>query len=263
MAEEAWKQARKTADLGKTYAKDKSQKAQIQRVYDKLDAEGQKLLKKHQEAFDQKAYLEAIEGYEEVCGTFEHLPCAVAAGEALGQAESIPEVQSLLQDRKASKLSDQIDRTLGGNPQKECEADTSSEQVSDEGLPVVDTEKNEPSTDPKGQLSRVEKIRSLSVAKQARLVELMERAVNLYPLSQVGKRAADDLKVLREDKALQAKLKKHIQKRDAERLYKLGETYRKADMIPIALKYYRQIVQEFPGTEVAVKAKAIADSLEK
>ena len=262
MAEKAWNPALRTANLARKYVKDKSQKNQLRGVYNKLDSEGQELLKKYQEAFDRKAYLEAIEGYEDICCTFGHLPCAVAAEEALRQIESIPEAKSILQDRKARKLEDLIESTLSGNPPKEDEAcPPSGELVPDEGLSDADGEKDKPSPDPKSQLSRIEKIKSLSVAKQAKIMELMERAVNLYPLSQVGKRAADDLKVLRKDKAFQSRLKEYVRMREAERLYKLGETYRKSHLIPEALKCYRQVVQKFPGTKVAEKAKVRVDSL--
>ncbi|MCK5114330.1 MAG: hypothetical protein KAR11_06160 [Phycisphaerae bacterium] len=270
MAKKEWNKALRYANRAKTYVRDRSQKAQLRRVYGKLDAEGQKLLKKSREAFNSKAYLEAITGYEDICCTFGHLPCAIAARDALKHIESIPEAQSVLQDRKAYKLAEKIERTINGNQSQvddQCATENAdedkdkNEEARDGESSSNDTEEDIPATDT--QPSRVEQIKLLCVVKQAKVIKLMAKAVKLYPLSQAGKQAGDDLEVLQKDEAFQAKLKKYIQTQEAKRLYKLAEMYRKANLIPKALKYYKQVVENFPGTDLADKAKKRVAALEK
>lgn len=252
IAKKQWYRAVKTVNKAKALAEDTSQKQEVAKLCEQLDAEGRRRIEECRKAYVGKRYSEALNGYGVILRTFTRLPSAIAARKALKAAESDPEAQSVLQVVKARNLDRLIAQAIDGYKGWDGKVASASDESGGNG-----------SADTEPKLLRVEKIKRLDLEKRAKVFKLLTTIAKSYPASEQGKRAIADLKVLQENKDFQASLEKHKRGKEAERLFRLAETYRKAKMTARAVKQYNLVAEKFPGTPLAMKSKQLARGLQK
>lgn len=187
LTEKKWGQARMILDRARMLAADESQAQTIGSLYVQIDRQGQQELALAKQAYEQGQYLKAIAQFEQIRNTFGWLPSGKAAGEAIRQGQTDPAAMAAIQESKARRLNKLIEEILKAHR-------------------VTSRPAEKPTSQPASAPSRVGQIRKLPIAKQARVVDLLERIAASCALAPGGRRAADELRQLRADKAFSEKL---------------------------------------------------------
>ena len=226
------------------YRSSKSDSKQLQEILRELDAEGQRQLESCEQLQSQEKYLQVVERYKDIIHTFRKLPCAVAAAKTLAQVEADPQYKRLLRKKRAEQLDGAVEELLENKKRAVAATRSSSPQT------LQKKQKDE-----RTPLWRVERIKSLPLRKQAKVVDLLKKMVTLSPGSQVSQRAASDLKLLRADRKFRDALDRYVFNTRAEKLYNAGEVFRKAKLYAKAMGFYAQVVEKFPDTNYAAKAR--------
>ena len=223
----------------------------VQALYQQLDAEAQRRLDQARKSYEEKRYTEALSGYRSVVYCFRRRPCAAEARKALAEAVTDPERKRLLDQIKAREMERRI-----------------AEMIAKPGtLPGVDAKLQAPKADgtkagDSTGASRVGKIKALPVAAQAKVVAELEKLAKLYPALPEGQRAAEDHATLRADKSFQANLDLHVKAQKARGLLNLAQAYRGIGKSDRAASYCKRIISQFPGTELATRAKDMLEDIE-
>jgi hypothetical protein len=212
----------KAADQAYSLAADNSGRQQVQRIYDQLDAVGQKEMMVHCQAYLDKKYPQAIDGFNYVSATFGKLPCALQARMLLKEARGSWEVQKALQEAKAQE----IEQSLGAILPQSAPAD-----------------------------GRVAAIKKLDVANQAAAMKLLQQLADLCDDTNSGRQAAKDLQSLHDDEKFMAALDRYQANEKARTLLKLASAYTGAARPDKAAQTYQQIVEDYPQTDSADAAK--------
>jgi hypothetical protein len=212
----------KAADQAYSLAADNSARQQVQRIYDQLDAVGQKEMMVYCKAYLDKKYPQAIDGFNHISATFGKLPCALQARWLLKDARGSWEVQKALQEAKAREIELSLAAIL-------------------------------PQSAPAG--GRVATIRKLDVANQAAAMKSLQQLADLCDDTDSGRQAAKDLQSLRDDEKFMAAMDRYQDNVKARNLLKLASAFTGAARPDKAAQTYRQIVDDYPDTDSADAAK--------
>ena len=87
-------------------------------------------------------------------------------------------------------------------------------------------------------------------------MERLKRISSKFPDTPAGKRAADDVEAMKADEAYMASEAKLRRAHQAQRALKKAEMYEKAGLTAKAVRYYEELIEDFPNTPEAAKAKA-------
>ncbi|MGB2824070.1 MAG: hypothetical protein WBF17_24045 [Phycisphaerae bacterium] len=257
VGKESWQPATNLTDKANTLAsrkslsKDKSigsLQKRIGALYEKLDAEGQRRLELSRQSYEEKKYAEALSGYRGVVHCFGGRPCAAEAKKALAAAAADPERKRLLDQIEAKEMEQRI-------------ADMIEHPERIPGVTLKAGSSASPA-DKAATASRVDKIKALPVQAQGKIVTELEKLAKVYAAFPEGERAAADLKTLGADKAFQAALAKHESAQKAKGLLSLAEAYRGIGKKDKAASYCKQIIKDFPGTDLAARASEMLEDIE-
>jgi tetratricopeptide (TPR) repeat protein len=237
-----WGEAKRVTDKARAADYKQQQKSAIDGLYSRLDAEGQRQLKEAEQLFAEKKYVEAVEAYELIYRMFRPLPAALAALEANKKAEADPAVRSAVQESKAATLNKLVENIISEVLKAAKDKVGAKPDPSGESNPV------EPP-------NRIDLIKRLTIDKQAKVVTLLQRISSLYGESPTGKQAAADLKTVHSDKVLMAALAQHRLAKEARSIYGQAEAFRSAGLLEKALEGYEEVIEKFPESPEAKKAK--------
>lgn len=219
----------KAADQAHSLAPDNSARQQVQRLYDQLDAVGQKEMMGICRAYQDKKYPEAIDGFNHVSASYGKLPCAAQARYLLKDARGSCEVQKALQEAKAHDIELSLTAIL-------------------------------PQSAPAGD--RAAAIKKLDVANQDAATKYLQQLAELCDDTESGQQAAKDLQSLHDDEKFMAGLTQYQDNVKARTLLKLASAYTGAARPDKATQTYKQIVDNYPQTDSAdtAKGKLAADA---
>jgi len=234
VAAKKWAKARMILDRAQTLAADKAQARQIGELYLQIDDEGRRQLRQARQEYERGGYLDAIKAFEAIKRTFGALPSGLAAKRAIEQSERDPAARAAVQEVKAGALDELVDRILR----------------------IPGSSASRPASRPATQADRPARIKKLTIERQAKAVDLLERIAKLYGASPTGQRATADLKTLRADKAFITALERHRNARKAANALKRAQVYQKAGLTTKAVQYYRQLLRDYPDSEQAAEARA-------
>jgi len=240
MGKQNWREARSHLNVAEALMTEKAQKNQLKGLYLKLEEAGRKLFNAAVKQFKAKEYGKALREFQRISVVFGQLPCAREAREAIEQAASVPEVQAVLQDIKASVVDEKVNRIIAAK--LSSEAGGSHEPAK--------PAKGKPPRKPR----RVAQIRKLPPETQVEVVDLLTMVAERYPLSPTGKRGEKDLQELYSDEEFRATLDFHRLSERAKAALRRAETYRKSGMIDKAREYYKEVIQKYPDSPEADEA---------
>ena len=242
IAASRWYEAKEATDQAKKQDLKKSQKTAINELYRRLDAEGQRQLTQAKQDYAAKRYLQAIQAYERIFGTFKPLPASVAAYQALKQARSDPAARAAILEAKAATLSKEIDEILAKCNKAPAGDAVPTPSASDAGSAAK-------------AASRVEQIRQLPIARQAEAIRLLEVLAGQYGKTPTGQQAAYDLKSLGSDEALMAAVTRYRATEEARSAYAEAEAYLAVGMQDKAMECLETLMKHFPDTPAATDAR--------
>jgi len=237
IADKQWGRARLTLDRAKAIAVDASQASRINALYRKVDQQGQQRLIEARKQYEAGRYVEALETLEAVSNAFGWLPSGDAARQTAQKYKSDPKVAEALTEAKAAGL----DKLVAGL----LEATVAGKATA-----------GKPASQPARAPTRAEKVKMLPLKKQHRVVGLLERIAKSYPDCPTGRKARADLDELFSDKAFAARLTEFRRQRKARAALNKAETYRRAGMTEQAVRFYKEVIDAYPGTKQAATARA-------
>ncbi len=245
MGQEQWLGATVSLEKAKCLAKDKKQLSQVDKMLDLLGIEGRRLVTEADDAYGENRYLDALEGYKSISRSFRGMDCGVEALGAVGRLEGDPAVVEAVSESKAIVMDRRLERLIAAG-------------VAARGVKVT-TIKN-----PIGRQnkinplprSRVDLIKQLGAKKQVKAVDLMEGIVRLYGISPTGRRVGKQLQALQADKEFQAELSSYRSAKAISAAMQKADAYRNAGLPAKALKYYGEVIQKYPRSPEAKKAKS-------
>ena len=239
MGKQNWREARSHLNIAEGLATEKAQKDQLKGLYLKLEEVGRKLFNAATMQFKAKEYGKALREFQQISVVFGQLPCARDARDAIEQAASVPQVQAVLQDIKASAIDEKVDRII---------VETLSSEGNGSGEPA------KPAKGTPRKPRRVNQIRKLPPETQVEVVGLLTTVAEQYPLSPTGKQAEQDLQELYSDEEFRTKLDLQRLVEKAKAALRRAETYRKSGMHEKAREYYKEVVQKYPDSPEADEA---------
>lgn len=251
LAKSEFFQARDTAMRACNLVVDQPSADELLKILQKLQDEGQQQFDAASKLYDNKQYDQAIKQLTVVWQTFNGLPSGQRASEMLKAAEKEPAVRQFLQEAKASAMLAMFDVNL----QRALQPATRPASQPTTGPATA------PASQPILPDSRVDRILLLPVDKQLEMVERLEQIVHLYAAVPSGQAADKDLKALQADKKLQESLAHRKAERQADGALSKADMYSTSGLRDKAIEYYRDVIQQFPNTPQAAKAKAALASL--
>ncbi len=247
ITEEKWLEGRRSLDSAMRFAVDDPQRKQITALYKELASEAQRQLDEAKSAYEKKKYAEAIEAFARIGSVFGRAPAAVKARRAIEEAEHDPDARSAAQDHRASMQEKLIEKMLSASDPHPTSAPTSQ--------PASQPTSN-PTSNPTSAPTRLSRIKRLPLPRQLEIMERLKRISSKFPDTPAGKRAADDVEAMKADEAYMASEAKLRRAHQAQRALKKAEMYEKAGLTAKAVRYYEELIEDFPNTPEAAKAKA-------
>lgn len=236
--DEQWREAVDKLELARGLITDRdADVARLRVLYEKLERHGRTLLAEADAAYQEQRYREAMAGYEAIVYLLPDLPAAEEAFASLEAARVDPLVRAFLAEERAARLNDDIDRILGPDPQDDDDAPAEGE-TSEEPPP-----------------SRPERIKTLALAQQVQIVELMEQLEITYGETPTGEAVTAELEVLRADEAFMAAVNGARQDKQADQTLKKAQLYQRNGMAAKALIFYEEIIELYPDSEAAQTAR--------
>jgi hypothetical protein len=212
----------KAADQAHSLAADNSMRQQVQQLYDQIDAVGQKEMMGICQAYLDKKYPQAVEGFNHISASYGKLPCALQARYLLKEAAGSCEVQKSLQEAKAHDIEMSLAAIL-------------------------------PQSNPAG--AHAAAVKKLDLANQDQAMRLLQQLADACDDTESGQQAAKDLQSLHDDEKFMAALGRYQDNVKARNLLKLASAYTGAARPDKAAQTYQQIVEDYPQTDSADAAK--------
>jgi tetratricopeptide (TPR) repeat protein len=268
MGQGRWGDARVRLDGAQMLLVDKSDADEILKYYREIAAEGTRQKDRADELYNKGQYLEALKAYHRISAEFSPLPPGRAARDALKLAESDPAAQSALQEANASGMNLLVDKIIETRFRAIARAATqpsSQPSSSPASAALAKAPTSAPATTPAlppEGVSRALKVKYLPLDEQARVVELLEQIARLYGMSPTGMRARADLDALSADAPLQAALTQWRAGEQVRKDFAKAEAFRQGGLPAKALEFYREILQKYPDTPEAAKARSHVATLE-
>ena len=234
-----------------------AQATELVDLYTKLDAEGQQMLGEARKDYQGGKYAQALKTYRMISYQFGQLPSAKIARQELKKAGNDESAQASMQDEKAQAMEDMITRVIDGyfaskapkgGGEDEPKAGKSGDRATADKAGKAD---KGPTSRP---ADRAEQIKLMPPSEIVRVVKMLENLARVFPASSAGKQAAADVKALKADKTV-GKVLARPGDSDAGRALAKAENYRKAGLTEKAAEFFREVVEKYPDTPEAAKAK--------
>jgi len=248
----AYGMSREAADAAMHLLTDKPDVERLVALLEKLEVEGAAQLKQTRALLEAKKYRQYLRGLRRIAYEFGKLPCAKRARALLMQAADDPAMQAGLQELKAGGVDQLVDQIIEGYFLAQARAaKTTKPPTGGSKAPKQAKAEQAPTTRP---ASRAECIKLLDAKRQARVMDLLQQIVKLFPQSPTAARARADLDALLADEAFMKKLAAAEAGREVKRAFSKAENYRRAGLADKAIELYKQVIEKFPDTPQAKRA---------
>ncbi len=244
IAQKRYLEARDALDVAKALRTTDAQAQELIDLYTKLDGAGMEMLKAAVDAYRGGKYNEALRTFRLVSYQFGPLPSARLARDQLKKAENDTDAQAAIQQNKAEAMNEMIDQIL--------DRFFASRRALEEKAGKT------PTSQPADRVSRIKLMPKGEVIRVARMLESVAR---LFPASDYGKQAAQDVEALKGDKTFGPLLSRPGDSDSGKALIR-AENYRKAGFKDKAIALFREVIEKYPETKEAAKAKEALASLE-
>ena len=244
MAQKRYLDARDALDVAKALRTTDAQAQELIDLYTKLDVAGMDMLKAAVDDYRGGKYKEALRVFRLVSYQFGPLPSARAARDQLKKAENDTSAQAAIQQDKAEAMNEMVDQILdrffaSRKAQEEKAGKTPTSQPAD----------------------RVGRIRLMPQGEVVRVARMLESLARLFPASDYGKQAAQDVQDLKADKVFGPLLRRPGDS-DSGKALTRAENYRKAGFKDKAIALFREVIEKYPDSNEAAKAKEALAALE-
>jgi len=206
----------------------------------KLNKVGNERIADGDKALENKEYRKAIRTYRQASLMFAGLPAGTRARRRLAELERDPSCRAALAEDKAAQLFELAAAVVDRN--RRASAPT--------------TRPAAPATRPAPREASIDAgdLQALKGDALLRAADLLERVVKLYPHTPTGRRSAELLQALNDDKACRERLGRLRSGRRAEKALAKADAYRSAGLLKKAAGLYEEVVKSHPGTPQAAEA---------
>ncbi len=251
-----WGEARRYLDRARTCIVTSELADAHLKLATEVNDAGMTILSDVNELYQQGEYGPVLRKLRGVSVAFGDLPAGKLADKAIRKLRDRPEVKAYFDENKASRIDLAIERILrayGRNDPNNPRVRRQREKA------MQSLDPNDPNApDPNAPTpSRVQRILALPVAQQARVVKFLDRVMELYPATETGRRAAEDLDELATRDGFQKELRDYLARRERQTLLSSAESYKRSGSLKLALETLQKVVEKYPESEEAARAKEL------
>ncbi len=279
-----WHDARRRLVAASRYALTPALRREVRGLLGQLESTGRRMLAEADRLWDRNRFDEARTAYRRVVYCMGELPCGLAARRELAAIENDPDLKAHRRQTTARRVERGLLAVLDAHapvadangllrpvlddpdaepPRPTDRRDGNRPRAGDNAQtgPSAPTSDDEHAVADRPARSRLDRIASLSIERQERVVGILERLAESFPETSPGQRAVRDLSDLREAPALAERIEAYRAVRRLRREMQLIRNYHLAGRLDKALPRARKLVREHPDSPVADEARAWIESV--